>query len=99
MIPSSQGAQDEVAKTIHPQPVTNRILSGLIGSLSSGLLVHAPRRTAHPPAGANPITMIYARRTLSALWQPVFVGVLSLAVVAAVWSRLYPGISHYPLLA
>jgi CBS-domain-containing membrane protein len=54
-------------------------------------------RTVHPPAGANPIIMIYAHCSLSALWQPVFVGVLSLAVVAAIWSRLYPGLSPYPV--
>lgn len=53
--------------------------------------------TVHPPAGANPIIMIYGQASLSALWQPVFVGVLSLAVVAAVWSRMYPGLSHYPV--
>jgi len=54
-------------------------------------------RTVHPPAGANPLIMIYGHSSLSALWQPVFVGVLSLAAVAAVWSRLYPGLSHYPV--
>ncbi|HSD96798.1 MAG TPA: HPP family protein, partial [Sulfuricaulis sp.] len=52
-------------------------------------------KTVHPPAGANPLIMIYSHSGLSALWQPVFVGVLSLAAVAAVWSRLYPGLSHY----
>ena len=35
-------------------------------------------RTVHPPAGANPIIMIYSGCTLSALWHPVFLGVLSL---------------------
>jgi CBS-domain-containing membrane protein len=54
-------------------------------------------KTVHPPAGANPLFMIYSQSSLSALWQPVFVGVLSLAAVAAVWSRLYPGLSHYPV--
>lgn len=54
-------------------------------------------KTVHPPAGANPLIMIYAHSGLSALWQPVFVGVLSLALVAAVWSRLYPGLSYYPV--
>ena len=54
-------------------------------------------KTVHPPAGANPLIMIYGHCTLSALWQPVFIGVLSLAAVAAVWSRLYPGLSHYPV--
>ena len=54
-------------------------------------------KTVHPPAGANPLIMIVAHSGLAALWQPVLVGVLSLAVVAAVWSRLYPGLSHYPV--
>jgi CBS-domain-containing membrane protein len=54
-------------------------------------------RTVHPPAGANPIIMIHGHCTIAALWEPVFVGVLSLAVVAAMWSRLYPGLSHYPV--
>jgi len=54
-------------------------------------------KTVHPPAGANPLIMIFAHASFSALWQPVLVGVLSLALVAAVWSRLYPGLSHYPV--
>lgn len=54
-------------------------------------------RTVHPPAGANPLIMIYSHSGLAALWQPVFVGVVSLAAVAVVWSRLFPGLSHYPL--
>lgn len=54
-------------------------------------------KTVHPPAGANPILMVYAHAGWSALWQPVFVGVLSLALVAVVWSRLYPGLVHYPV--
>lgn len=53
--------------------------------------------TVHPPAGANPLIMIYSHCGLATLWQPVFVGVLSLAVVAAVWSRLFPGLAHYPV--
>lgn len=54
-------------------------------------------KTVHPPAGANPLIMIYSHAGLAALWQPVFVGVFSLAVVAAIWSRLYPGLSQYPV--
>ena len=53
--------------------------------------------TVHPPAGANAIIMIHGHFGLSALWQPVLVGVLGLAVVAALWSRLYPGLAHYPV--
>lgn len=54
-------------------------------------------KTVHPPAGANPILMIYVHAGWSALWQPVLIGVTSLAVVAAIWSRLYPGHAHYPV--
>lgn len=35
--------------------------------------------TVHPPAGANPIIMIYSHSSLPALWQPVFVGMLGVA--------------------
>ena len=54
-------------------------------------------RTVHPPAGTNPILMIYVHAGWSALFLPVFVGVLSLALCAALWSRLYPGLVHYPV--
>ncbi|MDH4283807.1 MAG: HPP family protein [Gallionellaceae bacterium] len=54
-------------------------------------------KTVHPPAGANPILMIYVHAGWSALWQPVLLGVLSLAAIAAAWSRLYPGLVHYPV--
>jgi CBS-domain-containing membrane protein len=54
-------------------------------------------RTVHPPAGANPLIMVHAHAGLFAIWQPVFVGVALLALVAAAWSRLVPGVVHYPL--
>ena len=54
-------------------------------------------KTVHPPAGANPLIMVYTHSGLLALWQPVFVGVLSLALVAFAWSRLAPGLVHYPV--
>jgi CBS-domain-containing membrane protein len=54
-------------------------------------------KTVHPPAGANPLIMIYSHSGWSALWQPVFIGVLSLVIVVVVWSRLFPGLSHYPV--
>ena len=53
-------------------------------------------KTVHPPAGANPLIMIYSHAGYTALWQPVLVGVFSLAAVAFVWSRLMPGLVHYP---
>jgi CBS-domain-containing membrane protein len=55
-------------------------------------------RTVHPPAGANPLIMIAAHSSFSALWQPVFLGVLALTVVAFVWSRMLPGLVHYPVV-
>jgi len=54
-------------------------------------------RTVHPPAGANPILMVYSHAGWLALFQPVIVGVLSLVIVAAVWSRLFPGLARYPV--
>jgi CBS-domain-containing membrane protein len=54
-------------------------------------------KTVHPPAGANPLLMVYAHAGWSTLWQPVFLGVAALAAVAAIWSRLFPGLVHYPV--
>lgn len=54
-------------------------------------------RTVHPPAGANPILMVHVHASWSALFQPVLVGVLVLAGVAVLWSRLVPGHAHYPV--
>lgn len=53
-------------------------------------------KTVHPPAGANPLIMIHAHAGFYALWQPVGAGVLVLALVAWAWSRLAPGVVHYP---
>jgi CBS-domain-containing membrane protein len=53
-------------------------------------------KTVHPPAGANPLIMIHAHATLVAIWQPVAVGVVILALIAAAWTRLIPGMMHYP---
>jgi CBS-domain-containing membrane protein len=53
-------------------------------------------KTVHPPAGANPLIMVYGHASWSTLLQPVLVGVLVLSCVAALWSRLYPGLVHYP---
>lgn len=54
-------------------------------------------RTVHPPAGANPVLMVYVHAGWSALWQPVLIGIGALVLVAVVWSRLYPGLVHYPV--
>ena len=53
-------------------------------------------KTVHPPAGANPLIMIHAHASLAMIWQPVMVGVAILALVAALWSRLVPGMMRYP---
>jgi CBS-domain-containing membrane protein len=53
-------------------------------------------KTVHPPAGANPLIMVHAHAGLLGVWQPVVVGVAILALVAAAWSRLVPGMVHYP---
>jgi CBS-domain-containing membrane protein len=54
-------------------------------------------RTVHPPAGANPVIMVYVHAQWSALLNPVLLGVACLVAVALLWSRLYPGLAHYPV--
>jgi len=66
-------------------------------ALALGLMLAT--RTVHPPAGANPIIMVYAHAEWSALLFPVFTGVAVLAAVAFFWSRLYPGLARYPVSA
>lgn len=56
-------------------------------------------RTVHPPAGANPLIMVSVHAGWSALLQPVLLGVATLVAVAVVWSRVYPGMAHYPVMA
>jgi CBS-domain-containing membrane protein len=53
-------------------------------------------KTVHPPAGANPLIMIHGHAGFFSLWQPVGLGITILVSVAVVWSRLYPGMKHYP---
>ncbi|MFN3302407.1 MAG: HPP family protein [Roseateles sp.] len=54
-------------------------------------------RCVHPPAGANPILMVHVHADWAVLLSPVLTGVLALAAVAVVWSRLYPGLARYPV--
>lgn len=54
-------------------------------------------RTVHPPAGANPVLMVYLHATWGALLSPVLLGIAILMAVAILWSRLYPGLVHYPV--
>jgi CBS-domain-containing membrane protein len=53
-------------------------------------------KTVHPPAAANSLIMIHEHAGFFSLWQPVGLGVMILALVAVVWSRLVPGMTHYP---
>ena len=48
-------------------------------------------QTVHPPAGANPLIMIQAHAGFGHLIGVVLLGVLILAIVAAIWSRITPG--------
>lgn len=53
-------------------------------------------RTVHPPAGATPLIMVQAQAGWSALWHPVGISLLVLAIVSAIWTRLFPGMVKYP---
>lgn len=52
-------------------------------------------RTIHPPAGANPLIMVYHHAGIFSLLQPVGAGVFTLFLVAILWSRIRPG-KQYP---
>ena len=53
-------------------------------------------RTVHPPAGANPLIVMHTPAAAAAVWAPVLMGVGLLALCAMLWSRLFPGMVHYP---
>jgi CBS-domain-containing membrane protein len=53
-------------------------------------------RTIHPPAGANPLIMVRHHAGFLSLLNPVLAGVLTLFLVAMLWSRLRPG-KKYPI--
>ena len=65
-------------------------------ALVLALLAMLLTRTVHPPAGANPLIMIHAHAGFDALLQPILLGILLLAGVAMIWSRIPPGMVHYP---
>jgi CBS-domain-containing membrane protein len=67
----------------------------LAGVLTLGYMLLT--KTVHPPAGANPLIMVHAHAGFAAVWQPVVVGVFCLLVVAFIWSRIVPGLVHYPV--
>ncbi|MBE3088482.1 MAG: HPP family protein, partial [Chloroflexi bacterium] len=53
-------------------------------------------RTIHPPAGANPLLIVQSHADFYALLNPVGIGVLTLFIVAVLWSRLDRG-KAYPI--
>jgi CBS-domain-containing membrane protein len=53
-------------------------------------------RTIHPPAGANPLIMVHHHADFLSVLNPVGAGVLTLFLIAVLWSRLRPG-KKYPL--
>lgn len=65
-------------------------------ALTLTLVFMLATRTVHPPAGANPLLMIHAHADFFAIWQPVALGIAILSLTAAAWSRLVPGMIHYP---
>ena len=65
-------------------------------ALALSLIFMLVTKTVHPPAGANPLLMLHAHAGFAAVLQPVGLGVLILALVAAAWSRILPGTVRYP---
>ncbi|WP_074705942.1 HPP family protein [Nitrosospira multiformis] len=54
-------------------------------------------RTVHPPAGANPMIMIHAHSQSDCALGAGFHWSVPLGYRGSCWSRLYPGLSHYPV--
>ena len=54
-------------------------------------------RTTHPPAGATPLIMAHAHTGWLTLLQTVLPCVLILVIVVIIWSRIVPGMRHYPV--
>lgn len=67
----------------------------LAGALT--LVYMLATKTVHPPAGATPLIMVQAHAGWAALWQPVGLSILVLAIVAALWTRIVPGMVKYPV--
>ncbi len=65
-------------------------------SVALTLIYMLVTRTVHPPAGANPLLMIHHHASLSALWESVGLSLAVLAAVAFLWTRIVPGMVHYP---
>lgn len=53
-------------------------------------------RTIHPLAGANPLLIVHSHAGFYALLNPVGIGVLTLFIVAVLWSRMGRG-KTYPI--
>jgi len=53
-------------------------------------------RTTHPPAGATPLIMVHENANFLALTESVGLSLLILVLVAVAWSRIVPGMIHYP---
>ena len=65
-------------------------------ALALTLVFMLATKTVHPPAGANPLIVMHAHASVAAVWQPIILGLVVLSMVAAAWSRLIPGMVHYP---
>jgi CBS-domain-containing membrane protein len=53
-------------------------------------------RTVHPPAGANPLIMIRAHAGFAVVGHSLLAGLLCLAIIAYIWSRLRKNATRYP---
>jgi CBS-domain-containing membrane protein len=54
-------------------------------------------RATHPPAGATPLIMVHENADLLALTEAVGLSLLILFLVVVIWSRIIPGMPHYPI--
>jgi CBS-domain-containing membrane protein len=61
------------------------------------LILMLTTRTVHPPAGANPLIMVYGHGKFLDLLSPVALGVAIIFVIAVIWSRISKNMVRYPV--
>lgn len=65
-------------------------------SVATAIAMMQVFRAVHPPAGANPLVVMYAGVSWDFVFAPVFLGALLLAIVAVVFNNMVPE-RRYPL--
>lgn len=70
---------------------------GIALAVGTGIIAMGLARLVHPPAGANPIIVMYSHPGLQFIFIPVLLGAIALVGLAVLIHRLPPRPIPYPL--